>query len=303
MGVRTRVVVYATDAAAAEAGASAAFDEIGRLEEVMSDYRADSELSRLCAAAGAPAVPVSADLYAVLDAAQRLAAATDGAFDVTAGPMARLWRESRRAGLLPSGADLVHARARVGREKMSLDPAGRTVRLAVPGMQLDLGGIGKGYAAQAATGVLRGRGLPRCLVSLAGDIVVGDPPPGEPGWTIGAPLMPGGRVVLANAAASTSGGTEQFVDIGGVRYSHIVDPRTGLGLTTRAGVTVVARTGTESDSLATAICVAGLFKGAELVRGRGGVALIFAPDGPGGRAVVIDPEGLIGPPTAPTPSR
>lgn len=291
MGVRTRIVVYAPAAAAAEAGAAAAYEEIGRLEQVMSDYRPDSEVSRLSAGSGGPPVRISQDLFVVLEAAQRPAAETGGAFDVTAGPLVRLWREARRTGVMPAAPDVAEARKRVGYGKVVLDPAARTARLTTPGMQLDLGGIGKGYAAQAAVNVLRQRGLPRCLVALAGDIVVGDAPPGEHGWAIDTPLLPGGRVVLADAAVSTSGDTEQFVEIGGVRYSHIVDPRTGLGLTTRAAVTVIAPDGTTADSFATAICVAGAEKGFDLVREHPGVAMIFADAG--GRVVVVDPGGRI----------
>lgn len=295
MGVRTRVVLYAPNAAAAEEGAAAAFDEIGRLEQIMSDYRWDSELSAVCVAAGDAAVVVSEDLFAVLSAAQRMASETDGAFDVTAGPVVRLWREARRVGALPAPEDLDRARRLVGFDKLMLGSRFRTVALAVRGMQIDLGGIGKGYAAQAAVGVLRRRGLPRCLVALAGDVVVGDAPPGEPGWTIDTPLLARGRLVLTNKAVSTSGDTEQFVEIGGVRYSHIVDPRTGLGMTTRAAVTVIAPDGATADALATAICVAGAQPGFDLVRARPNVAMVFAHRGPGGRVVIVDPGGLIRP--------
>jgi thiamine biosynthesis lipoprotein len=170
-------------------------------------------------------------------------------------------------------------------------------------MQLDLGGIGKGYAAQAAVDLLRRRGATRCLVALAGDVVAGDPPPGERGWVIDSPLLPGRPIVLRNAAASTSGDSDQFVEIGGVRYSHIVDPRTGLGLTTGAAVTVVARDGASADSLATAVCVLGAERGAALVRAHPGVSAVIGSRGGGGGIVTVDAGGLLGGPTAQRPPR
>ena len=163
---------------------------------------------------------------------------SDGAFDVTVGPYVRLWRFARKRKVLPTPAEIATARAAVGWQKLRLDPRARTVTLLVPNMRLDLGSIGKGYAADQALQILKGRGIDRALVAASGDIAVGNPPPGQRGWKVGiarlwwrhqrAPLAP---LLLHNAGISTSGDTEQFIEINGVHYSHIVNPATGLGLT------------------------------------------------------------------------
>lgn len=260
MGVPVRLTVYAGSEAQARAACRAAFDRFAALEQVMSDYRPTSELMRLCAKAGRGAQPVSADLWRVLERSHTLARRSDGAFDVTVGPLVRLWRAARRSGRLPDPAALREARSRVGWRRVRLaDPVARTVALETPGMQLDLGGIAKGFACDEAQAALKANGVTRALVEAGGDIVVSGAPPDAPaGWRV---EVGGGVRTLADCAVSTSGDTEQFVEIGGVRYSHIVDPRTGLGLTTRTAVTVVAPDGMTSDGLATALSVLGEEKG------------------------------------------
>jgi thiamine biosynthesis lipoprotein len=147
-------------------------------------------------------------------------------------------------------------------------------------MLLDVGGIAKGYAADEALRVLRGRGLNRALVAASGDLAIGDAPEGETGWRIGVEPTDGvsRQLTLVNTAVSTSGDTEQFVEIDGKRYSHIVDPKTGMGLTNRIGVTVVAPKGIVSDSVATAVCVMGAERGLEFVEGRGLAMLMVSGD-------------------------
>ena len=256
MGTLFRIVLYAPDAEAARQAFAAAFRRVAELDAALSDYQPDSELNRVCREAWRAPAPVSADLFAVLEESQRVAAETGGAFDVTLGPVIRLWRQARRNGRLPDPGALAAAARHAGYRKLVLDPARRTVFLLDAQMQLDVGGIAKGYAADPALAVLRERGISRALVAASGDLAIGDPPPGKDGWRIG--LEPAGRVVtLCRAAVSTSGDTEQYVEIGGVRYSHIVDPKTGLGLTDRIAVSVVSDRGIRSDSLATALSVLG----------------------------------------------
>ena len=269
MGVRARIVVYARDQQSAERACKAAFERIAYLEDVMSDYRPESELMRLCAKAGGPPVKASKELLTVLVRAQELSRLSDGAFDVTVGPLVRLWREARRTGKLPTQQQLGAARKLVGWRKVIINEKASSVRLTVPGMRLDLGGIAKGYACDEALRVLEREGISRALVEMGGDIAVSDAPPGKEGWGIAiadAPDPKHRRVVLKNAAVSTSGDTEQYVEIGGRRYSHIVDPRTGLGLTSRIAVTVIAPNGITSDGLSTAVDVLGAKKGQALVR-------------------------------------
>ena len=257
------LVLYSTDEATARRASRAAFDRIEALNKVLSDYDPESELSRLSQSAGKGPVKVSADLFDVLERSKRMSERSDGAFDVTIAPVGRLWRRARRDRKLPDPRLIAEARKLVGSDKMVLDPAARTVNLTVPGMKLDVGGIAKGYAAQAALDVLKSMGIRRALVGGAGDIVVGDPPPDAEGWKVAiAPVDPVASyrpptLLLKNAAVSTAGDAERFVVIDGHRYSHIVNPKTGMGHEDRAAVTVVAPDGGTADALETAAYLLG----------------------------------------------
>ena len=260
MGMPVRIVLYAGKELQGRAMARTAFDRVAALERVMSDYRPDSELRRL---ESHPEVwvPVSAELFDVMAHAVGIARASDGAFDPTVGPLVALWRQSRRSAQMPDRSELERARARVGWRLLAFSAKQPAIRLSKRGMRLDLGGIAKGYILQEAIATLRGRGVPRAMVEAGGDIVVGDPPPGRRGWTI---EVPGASTrfrtrasALANAALSTSGAIVQFVEIDGTRYSHVVDPRTGLGLTNGFAAHVIAENAATADAIATALTVLG----------------------------------------------
>jgi thiamine biosynthesis lipoprotein len=293
MGAEIRLVLYSGDEATANRAARAAYEKIAALNKVLSDYDPKSELSSLGATAGSGReLPISNDLWAVLDRSQRLAAETDGAFDVTVGPLVKAWRSARRTKTFPSDERLAKARAAVGYRNLVLNEKARTAKLLVPDMLLDLGGIGMGYAADEALRVLSEQGVASAMVDASGDIACGDAPPGRDGWRIGiAPLTeskgpPSQYVTLKNAALTTSGDAFQFVEIDGKRYSHIVDPHTGLGLTTRMSVTVVAPDCTTADSLATAVSVLGPQRGLELINATlGASALIVRSEAEGVRTI------------------
>jgi len=225
-------------------------------------------------------VAVSDDLWTVLCRSQELSEASDGAFDVTVGPLVRLWRRARRMQALPKEELLAAARAATGYCNLELDERQHTAKLLLPDMRLDLGGIAMGYAVDEALGVLREQGVTRAIMDASGDIGASDPPPGETGWRVGiVPLdavdgPPSRYVLLANAAVTNSGDAFQFVEIDGVRYSHIIDPQTGLGLTDRSSVTVLARDCLTADSLATAVSVLGPDCGMSLVEATPGAAAI-----------------------------
>jgi thiamine biosynthesis lipoprotein len=271
MGVVARIVLYAPDESAAREAARAAFARVAALDSIMSDYRPESELMRLSARSGGPPVRVSEELFHLLSLADSLSRVSDGAFDVTAGPLVRLWRRARRTGTLPTEAERREAMSRVGWRHLHLDPAARTVRLDRPGMLLDLGGIAKGYAAQEAVRTLARQGVSRALVEMGGDLVASAPPPGRRGWRVRID-RPGrtapDSLLLAHAALSTSGDTEQFVEIDGVRYSHVVDPATGVGLRTRVAATVLAPDGATADALSTLLTVLGPAQGRALLAAR-----------------------------------
>lgn len=265
MGVRTRIVLYAPGDSTARAAAKAAFQRIVALENVMSSYRSDSELRRLEVQAGGPPVEVSKPLFAVLQRAQGLARRSGGAFDVTIDPYIELWRTARQTGRLPPDSARQRADSLVGWRNVHLNAKARTVQLAVPGMQLNLGGIAKGYILDQALATLRKHGISRALIEAGGDIVVSGAPPSQPGWQVvipsAGPRSEKRTVSITNAALSTSGDTQQFVEIDGTRYSHVIDPRTGLGLTNRIMATVIAPSGTTADALATTATILGPQKG------------------------------------------
>lgn len=270
MGVPARIVVEVAkgDEPDAERVIERAFNLLDSHDRVMSDYRLDSDLSRVNAGAGGPPVKVRSDLIAVLTVGAEVSRASGGAFDATVGPASQLWRGARRARELPPQPEIDAARGLVDWHQVDLDPLAGTVRLARPGMRLDLGGIGKGFAVQRAVTLVRGAGFRAAMVALAGDIAVGDPPHLDPqvrapGWNIevsgddGADDDQGGAVLLTLSceAVSTSGDSQQFVEIGGRRYSHIVDPGTALGTPGGVAVTVIAPYGEWADALSTAAVV------------------------------------------------
>ena len=292
MGTLVRIKLYAVDENQARGAFRAAFDRIAGLDEALSDYKPDSELSRLSRAPAGRPTRASEDLFLVLIASQELATKTDGAFDVTLGPVTRLWRQARNEGRPPDPEAIREASSRCGYRMLRLDAAERLVTLEQAGMQLDLGGIAKGHAADAALEALRERGIRSALVAVSGDIVCGDPPPGKRGWRIAAsPLAERGAayesiLMLRNTAVSTSGDAEQHLD-GDKRHSHIVDPVSSQGITRRIGVTVVAANGMLADGLATAVNVLGPQRGRELVeQQRGAAALIAVREG--GRIRVVE---------------
>jgi thiamine biosynthesis lipoprotein len=263
MGTEFRVVLYASQRDAATTSAKGALARIGQLDQILSDYRDDSELTLLSKRSGSPAVRVGDDLWNVLARAQEVARQSEGAFDVSVGPAVRLWRRARRTRQIPAPARVSQVLPRVGFEKIVLIPQTKEVELQAKEMILDLGGIAKGYAVDEAMKVLKKGGFPRAMVIGGGEIAVGEPPPDAKGWKI-ALNQPGETsqlqreyLVLSHANVSTSGDASQFVEVDGVRYSHVIDPRNGQALTTRRQVTVVAAEGMTADACASAIGVLG----------------------------------------------
>ncbi len=272
MGSPVRISFYAAGEESARSAAVEAFAAVAEVDRTMSDYDPESELSRISGVAPGTPVRLSAGLLEVLRRAAEISVASGGGFDATAGPVIRLWRAARREGRLPDEAAVRTALARSGHRALAIDGASGTVTLLRGGMQLDLGGIAKGFAADRAIESLRRSGHAAALVACAGDIAIGDPPPGRRGWTVEIPT--GERLELSRCGISTSGDTEQFVEIGGRRYSHIIDPRTGRAVERMETVTVLAPAGVTADPAATAIAVLGPREGLDLARRLGVEVLI-----------------------------
>lgn len=270
MGVQVQIQLYAPNEEKALEAVHAAFARYSQLNDILSDYKADSELNLLCDHAGKGPMHVSDDLWRNLERAQEVAKRSNGAFDPTVSPLVRLWRSARKLAVMPNSMELKKAKKLVNWRALKLDASSYTAELLKPGMKLDLGGIAKGDADDQAQVELKKCGITSSLIEAGGDIVVSDPPPGKKGWVIEIANPGKGMktklITVSNCAVSTSGDTEQFVVIGGKQYSHIVDPHTGLGLTDRIAATIVAKDGLTSDSLSTAVSVLGEKKGQLLVK-------------------------------------
>ena len=279
MGTLVRITLYAESKAAGDAAAAAAFARIAEIDARLSDYRDDSEVAALSRAAAQVVVPISRDLCVVLTASQKLARRSGGAdvthgqpagaaFDVTHGRLTHLWRRARRLNLPPDATAVSTARDRGGYHHVRLDQFRCTVQFDLPGIEIDAGGIAKGYAADEALRVLRAHGIRAALVAIAGDIAAGDPPPGQAGWRIAIPRLGADDpywIALANAAVSTSGDAEQWMTVDGVRLSHVIDLRTGWPVTGRTSVSVVAAHGIDADALSTTLDIVDADAGARLL--------------------------------------
>jgi thiamine biosynthesis lipoprotein len=264
MGTFLTVSAYAPDSAAALAAVAAAGRAVFRVDSLMSTWKPESEISRLNAAAGAGTwVPLSAETLQVLLASAAVARASGGAFDVTVGPLMHAWGFRGGEPGLPAAPAFDSARALVGQHYLEIDSAGARARLNRAGAAVDLGAIAKGYALDLAGAAMRRAGAGAGLVDLGGNVLAFGPPPGgRKQWTVGIldPRDPAGtigRIRLREGSVATSGDYEQFFEAGGVRYSHIMDPRTGAPARGTLQVTVAAPTGLQADGLSTALFVLG----------------------------------------------
>lgn len=263
MGTTFRLVCYAKEKSVAEKASRAAFERIDELNLIFSDYQENSEVSRLSRTAGTNRkVPLSPELWEVLRFSKKLSRKSKGAFDVTVGPLSKLWRRAFRQMAFPKMNSIQEALARVGHQRIKLYRKRHRARLLTSGMQLDLGGIAKGYTVDAVYRVLQAHGIERALVDGGGDIYAGDPPPGQSGWEIRLfssdsenAQVPEQKIVLANRAIASSGSTYKYLEWEGVRYSHIIDPRTGLGITETDIINVSAENCMKADAFASALSV------------------------------------------------
>ncbi len=261
MACRFEITLSGEDAADVPA-ARAALDEADRLEEALSVFRDTSHLTAINRTAADAPVAIDAELFALLDTCRRLHDDTGGAFDITSTPLSRCWGFLHREGRLPPLDAIDSARALVGMTHVALDAGAQAVRFAKPGVELNMGSIGKGYAVQRMCDLLARRGAPHALVSAAGSSIAALGGRGR-GWEIdlhsrqraGTPLA---RVFLRNGALATSGAGEQFIEVDGRRYGHVLDPRTGWPASGVLSATAIAGDAATADALATAFLVGGV---------------------------------------------
>ncbi len=263
MGTTVEIHLYASTRERAAALFEAAFQEIERVEQALSTYRPTSEMSRINANAARGPVVTDPEVLTLLDEALDYSLRTDGAFDITVGALVNAWGFFRGHGRYPTADELSRALARVGWRNVILDRAARTVQFRKPGIALDLGGIGKGFALDRAALILRRHGVTAALLGAGQSsyFAIGAPPDTD-GWRVVVPDPDDPRrslstVWLRDRSLSTSGNAQKSFEFDGKRYSHIIDPRTGEPVTGMTQVTVIARTALESDALATALFVLG----------------------------------------------
>jgi len=263
MGSPFNIIFYANDSVKATALAAQSFQLIDSLNDVFSDYIPNSELSKLSATAGKnnTLVPVSPAMMDILLRSKEAYEKSSGAFDITIGPLIKLWRQARKENVFPEDSIIKKTLLLTGFKYLHIDTAAKTVLLTKQGMQLDLGGIAKGYTAQQVINFLKQNGIAQALVDAGGDIATSGAPPTAKGWTVGInvpetkeELLPG-KIVLHHMAVATSGDVYQYIEHNGQKYSHITDPRTGYGVTSQRNVTVIAKDGATADWLATACSI------------------------------------------------
>ena len=277
MGTFARVVAVTKDAATGTQCVEAGMAEIRKVNELMSDYNQESEISRVNSQAAQKAVQVSESTFEVLEKSVEFSKLTDGAFDITVGPLVDVFHKTKEERVAPTQAQIAQARAKVGYENLILDKENRTVRFAVDGMRLDLGAIAKGYGVDKAIEAARRGGALGVMVDIGGDVrCFGEPPEGRDYWRIGLQdpnsavegMNAGGLVLtlkVKNTAVATSGDYQQFALIDGKRYSHIMNRKTGMSVEGLSSVTIIADNATDADALATSVSVMGPVKGIALI--------------------------------------
>lgn len=282
MGAPFTIIMYTNDSNTAQLLAAQCYRLVDSFVLIYSDYTDSSELSKLSAKGfqNAKPIPLSPALFDIIQKSAFAYKKSNGAFDITIGPLSRLWRKCRKSNQFPD-AEMVRQKMQlIGFNRLILDTLNKTITLTKPGIQLDLGGIAQGYIAQKVLDFLTTNHIYHALVNASGDIVMSDAPPEMKGWTVGinvpeeTDLLLPNTLLLTNKAITTSGDVYQYLDHEGKRYSHIIDPRTGYGTTFQRNVTAIANDGTTADWLATACSILSIRKSKKLANQLGADLLI-----------------------------
>jgi thiamine biosynthesis lipoprotein len=260
MGSPFNIVMVSDDSLKAAALAKKSYALVDSFNHIFSDYESESEIGRLNSYTGTQDQKISAALWDVFMISGKAYQKSKGSFDITVGPLSHIWRKARKEKSFPSRALILEKRKLVGFKKLGIDTAGRRLTI-FPGMCLDLGGIAKGYIAQQVVDFLRINGVAQALADAGGDMVMSNAPTDTKGWVIGVnipettdELLPR-KLQLSNMAVATSGDAYQYFEKNGIKYSHIIDPRTGYGIASQRNVTVIAGNGADADWLATACSI------------------------------------------------
>ncbi len=274
MGTLVSLQTFSDDTQLVETVFEEAQSEIDRLVQIFSDYAESSEARTICQPANVSRwQKVSAEMWEVLLISDQWNRLSDGAFDASIGQLSILWRKARKQNKIPSQAEIDAARQLCGWQHVELDHESHAIKITLEGLRLDFGAVAKGYIIEKAFQFLSTRGLSRSMVRAGGDLRCGDPPPDRAGWKIEIANIDGSddkpsRFWLTNGAVSSSGDLHQFIEINGKRRSHVLDPKTGIGVEGPMMVTVVTTNATEADVSDTTICILGHEAGMELCKKR-----------------------------------
>lgn len=271
MGSPFRIIIESPDSTKAALAADSAFAYIAYLNSIMSDYLDGSEINRLSASSGSGKwVKVTPELFEVVRLSVQISQLTNGYFDITVGPAIQEWRRAMRRNYFPTAKTLRQKRHAIGYKAIDLDTNTQSIRLRKTKMKLDLGGIGKGYAAEKASLLLSQLGYKSAIVDAGGDLSIGNKPTSKQGWEIsinsGTNSDSIQTIQLANKGIATSGANYRFIEHKGKKYSHIVNPRTGIGLRHHLRTTVIAPSATQADALSTAVSIAGIRKSKKMLK-------------------------------------
>ena len=299
MGSLCTIRLVAPDEQKAGGAAKAAFARVEQINQCASDYLPESELSRFNKAPDHQAIPVSDDLFALMKKSVEVSKITDGAFDITCVYAVQNWRRAKRQKKLPTPEQTKHAVEMTDWRALVLDESKLTATKTKGGLMIDLGGIGKGYAASEALTILKKLGITRAIVAASGDMAIGDPPLGKDGWDVSLRTFEkpedADKLIhlrLKNCGVSTSGDLHQFLELDGKRYSHIIDPKTGLGMTERVACTVIAPDSATSDAFDTPLCLLGPEQGMKMLAKLPGVSARWVTLGTDGRPQVRQSAGF-----------
>jgi thiamine biosynthesis lipoprotein len=285
MGSSFNIIFYHTDSPEATVIANQCFLIVDSLNNIFSDYSSESEVGKLALQKNLTDVKVSDELFSMIIRSKDAWNRSGKTFDITIGTLSQLWRKAKKENRFPSEAEIKAAKELTGFKNIIINERSKTISFKKPGIRFDFGGIVPGYAAQKVIDFLKTKNINIALVDASGDIVMSDAPPGKEGWTIGVNLPENENEIwdkkleLKNFAVSTSGDVYRYTIYNGIKYSHIIDPRTGYGVTSQRNVTVITKYGADADWLATACSILPVKKALKLAKKEHAAILIATMNG------------------------
>lgn len=280
MGAPFNIIFYHSDSLEARVLAKECYSLVDSINDIFSDYSSTSEIAKLSAQSNLQGIKVSGELYKMIVLSKQAWSRSDKAFDITIGTLTQLWRKAKSEKRFPAKKEIKQALDRSGFENVVYDTLTKAISFKNHGLRLDFGGIIPGYAAQKVIDHLRTKNISHALADASGDIVMSNAPPGKNGWSIAINLpeeeneLWDKKLELKNSAVSTSGDVYRYIVHNGKKYSHIIDPRSGYGVTSQRNVTVIAKDGTTADWLATACSILPIKKALKLAKRQNAELLI-----------------------------